>query len=258
MILVLLGSKSTKEWPSLFVVIPRIYSISQNNQNRHSVMFGKGKGNKVDSRLEGVNIEEHDKKIEEETMRLVEILNEDDGQVPIKILLSVTLVFLACCTLILTPFIIRQFDNLCYEDNTTPNHPIAFAFGKSEPVSFQDAQTYCNDCLGYAATAEGACGGVAGATGRLANMNTTDVDAMNELIVEVMRPLYDEKFWVAPHDINGALQYIQIPESTSFDMDPEVKIEENAEATHQVICVYEKLTCDQERQQRGYTRILVQ
>ena len=59
-----------------------------------SVMFGKGKGNKVDSRLEGVNIEEHDKKIEEETMRLVEILNEDDGQVPIKILLSVTLVFL--------------------------------------------------------------------------------------------------------------------------------------------------------------------
>lgn len=57
-------------------------------------MFGSKGSNKVDTRLEGVNIEEHDGKIEEETMRLVEILNEDDGKVPINVLASVTLVFL--------------------------------------------------------------------------------------------------------------------------------------------------------------------
>lgn len=43
-------------------------------------------------------------------------------------------------------------------------------------------------------------------------------------------------------------------------MDPYVHQETGDVATvkHQVICVYEGLSCDQERKQRGYTRILVQ
>merc|ERR1712032_1343979 len=165
-------------------------------------MFGKQASNKVDTRLEGVNIEEHDSKIEEETMRLVEILNEDDGKVPISVLSSVTLVFLGCCTLILTPFIIRQFENLCYEStfHTGNTKTISFAYGHAgTQATYQEANTYCSECQ---------------------NINDmddeNDVNAVNELIVEIMRPLYDEKFWVSMNSTNHH-RSIQIPDATKFD-----------------------------------------
>merc|ERR1712071_58054 len=128
-------------------------------------------------------------------MRLVEILNEDDGKVPINVLASVTLVFLGCCTLILTPFIIRQFENLCYESTFHAAKPIAFAYGKAgDEVTYQSARTWCETCAGF--ESGGSCDGVvAGATGRLVDMsNEDDVNAVNELVIEVMRPLYDETF----------------------------------------------------------------
>ena len=58
-------------------------------------MFGKSK-NKVDKagNIEGINVAEFDKKIEEDTERLVELLNKDDGKVPIRVLVSVTTFFL--------------------------------------------------------------------------------------------------------------------------------------------------------------------
>jgi hypothetical protein len=221
-------------------------------------LLSKG-SNKVDTRLEGVNIEEHDGKIEEETMRLVEILNEDDGKVPISVLTSVTLVFLGCCTLILTPFIIRQFENLCYEStfhaNTT--EPLAFAYGKAGvEKTYQEAQTYCETCAGF--EAGGSCDGViSGATGRLVDMsNEADVNAVNELIIEVMRPLYDETFWVAPN-ATGHHNYIQIPDATKFDYNVIVK-GTTGDSAHQVICVYEGMTCEEENKQKGPSRILVQ
>jgi hypothetical protein len=86
----------------------------------------------------------------------------------------------------LTPFIIRQFENLCYEStfhaNTT--EPLAFAYGKAGvEKTYQEAQTYCETCAGF--EAGGSCDGViSGATGRLVDMsNEADVNAVNEVLL---------------------------------------------------------------------------
>ena len=88
-----------------------------------------------------------------------------------------------CCTLILTPFIIRQFENLCYESTFHATKPIAFAYGKAGVErTYQEAETYCTTCQGFE-SAGGSCAGVVpGATGRLVDMsNEDDVNAVNEV-----------------------------------------------------------------------------
>ena len=89
-----------------------------------------------------------------------------------------------CCTLILTPFIIRQFENLCYESTFHADKPIAFAYGKAgDELTYLSAKTYCETCDGF--ESGGSCAGVApGATGRLVDMsNEDDVNAVNEVLL---------------------------------------------------------------------------
>ena len=91
--------------------------------------------------------------------------------------------FSGCCTLILTPFIIRHFENLCYEStfHTGSTKTISFAYGHAgTQVTYQEANTYCSECQNMP---EHTGGCKAGVTGRLVDMDDeNDVNAVNEVL----------------------------------------------------------------------------